>query len=103
MFISDGLEGFLAAFSDARADKVLEKLILDRVRAERRLVKYILAAAIRSRTAIPSLEVCAPTENLTAIQTDRSAGIVLRADYMECFVFSRSTASSGHLAGQVGQ
>ena len=31
MFIGDGLEGFLATFSDAGADKVLEKLILDRV------------------------------------------------------------------------
>ena len=97
MLIGDGLDRFLTAFGDARADEVLEELIFDLVRTERRIIEHVLAAAIRSGTAISGLKVQAPAENLATIQTDRGTSIVIRADYVKGLVFIM--ASSSDLAG----
>ena len=99
MFISDGLERFLAALGNAGANKVLEEFIFDRVRAEGRLAEHVLAAAIRGGAAISGLEVQAPAEHLAAIQADRGARIVVRADYAKGFVLVLGQGGQGNLAG----
>ena len=75
MVLTVGFEHFLAAISHSGAHKVLEQLIVDHVRAQRRLFKDTVFAALGG-TAVTCLEICSPTKHFATVDAHIGAVVL---------------------------